>query len=71
MKKVFAGGLLFGTTLYFAVLLVGFIYPVDAIPVLVVFVGLMIRSSSIVLHRRAAITSRRIEFKASGRSSET
>jgi predicted MFS family arabinose efflux permease len=37
--------MLFGTTLYFAVLLVGFIYPVDAIPVLVVFVGFMISSS--------------------------
>jgi predicted MFS family arabinose efflux permease len=34
----------FGATLYAAVLIVGFIYPVDAIPVLVVFVGLMISS---------------------------
>lgn len=31
----------FGTTLYAAVLIVGFIYPVDSIPVLVVFVGFM------------------------------
>lgn len=36
---------LFGTALFTAVLLVGFIYPVDAIPVLVVFVGFMISSS--------------------------
>lgn len=36
---------LFGTTLYAVVLIVGFIYPVDAIPVLVVFVGFMISSS--------------------------
>jgi predicted MFS family arabinose efflux permease len=36
---------LFGTTLYAAVLIVGFIYPVDAIPVVVVFVGFMISSS--------------------------
>jgi predicted MFS family arabinose efflux permease len=36
---------LLGTTLYVAVLLVGLIYPVEAIPVLVVFVGLMISSS--------------------------
>jgi predicted MFS family arabinose efflux permease len=36
---------LFGTTLYAAVLILGFIYPVDAIPVLVVFVGLMISAS--------------------------
>lgn len=35
----------FGTTLYAAVLIFGFIYPVDAIPVLVVFVGFMISSS--------------------------
>jgi predicted MFS family arabinose efflux permease len=36
---------LFGTTLYVAVLILGFIYPVDAIPVLVVFVVFMISSS--------------------------
>jgi predicted MFS family arabinose efflux permease len=36
---------LFGTTLYSAVLIFGFIYPVNAIPVLVVFVGFMISSS--------------------------
>jgi predicted MFS family arabinose efflux permease len=36
---------LFGTTLYSAVLIFGFIYPVDAIPVVVVFVGFMISSS--------------------------
>ena len=36
---------LFDATLYFAVLIVGFIYPVDAVPVIVVFVGLMISSS--------------------------
>lgn len=36
---------LFGTTLYAAVLIFGFIYPVDAIPVLVVFVAFMISSS--------------------------
>jgi predicted MFS family arabinose efflux permease len=36
---------LFGTTLYAAVLIAGFIYPVDAIPMLVVFVGFMISSS--------------------------
>jgi len=35
---------LFGTALYAAVLIVGFIYPVEAIPVIVVFVGLMISS---------------------------
>jgi predicted MFS family arabinose efflux permease len=35
----------FGATLYAAVLIVGFIYPVDAIPVLVVFVGLTISAS--------------------------
>jgi predicted MFS family arabinose efflux permease len=34
-----------GATLYAAVLLFGFIYPVDAIPVLVVFVGFMISST--------------------------
>ena len=33
-----------GTTLYTTVLIFGFIYPVDAIPVLVVFVGFMISS---------------------------
>jgi len=33
-----------GTTLYTAVLIFGFIYPVDAIPVLVIFVGFMISS---------------------------
>jgi predicted MFS family arabinose efflux permease len=36
---------LFGTTLYAAVLIFGFIYPVDMLPVLVVFVSLMISSS--------------------------
>jgi len=36
---------LFGTALYAAVLLAGFIYPVDAIPVLAVFVSFMISSS--------------------------
>jgi predicted MFS family arabinose efflux permease len=36
---------LFGTTLCTAVLIFGFIYPVDAIPVLVVFVAFMISSS--------------------------
>ena len=35
----------FGTTLYASVLIVGFIWPVDAIPVLVVFVAFMISSS--------------------------
>jgi predicted MFS family arabinose efflux permease len=34
-----------GATLYAAVLIVGFIYPVDAIPLLVVFVAFMISSS--------------------------
>lgn len=34
----------FGATLYAAVLIIGFIYPVDAIPVRVVFVGFMISS---------------------------
>jgi predicted MFS family arabinose efflux permease len=34
----------FGTTLYAAVLIFGFIYPVDAIPVLVVLVGFMFSS---------------------------
>jgi predicted MFS family arabinose efflux permease len=36
---------LFGTTLYAAVLIFGFIYPMEAIPVLVVFVGFMISAS--------------------------
>lgn len=36
---------MFGTTLYAAVLIFGFIYPMDAIPVLVVFVGFMISSN--------------------------
>jgi predicted MFS family arabinose efflux permease len=36
---------LFGTALYAAVLIVGFIHPMEAIPVLVVFVGLMISAS--------------------------
>jgi predicted MFS family arabinose efflux permease len=36
---------MFGATLYAAVLIFGFIYPTDAIPVLVVFVGFMISSS--------------------------
>jgi len=34
----------FGATLYAAVLIVGFIYPVDAVPVVLIFVGLMISS---------------------------
>jgi predicted MFS family arabinose efflux permease len=34
----------FGTVLYAAVLIIGFIYPVDAIPVRVIFVGFMISS---------------------------
>jgi predicted MFS family arabinose efflux permease len=34
----------FGATLYAAVMIVGFIYPVDAIPVRVIFVGFMISS---------------------------
>lgn len=36
---------MFGATLYAAVLIFGFIYPVDAIPVVVVFVGFMISAS--------------------------
>jgi len=36
---------MFGATLYAAVLIFGFIYPTNAIPVLVVFVGFMISSS--------------------------
>jgi len=36
---------LFGTALYAAVLIFGFIYPVDAIPVLVIFVGFMMSSN--------------------------
>jgi predicted MFS family arabinose efflux permease len=37
--------MMFGTLLYAAVLICGFIYPMDAVPVLVVFVGFMISSS--------------------------
>ena len=36
---------MFGVTLYATVLIFGFIYPMDAIPVLVVFVGFMISAS--------------------------
>lgn len=36
---------MFGATLYAAVMIFGFIYPVDAIPVVVVFVGFMISAS--------------------------
>jgi predicted MFS family arabinose efflux permease len=36
---------MFGTALYAVVLICGFIYPMDAVPVLVVFVGFMISSS--------------------------
>jgi len=44
-----------GATLYAAVLIVGFIYPVDAIPVLVVFVGLTISASFRFIPMRALL----------------
>ena len=45
----------FGATLYTAVLIVGFIYPVDAIPVLAVFVGLTISASFRFVPMRALL----------------
>jgi predicted MFS family arabinose efflux permease len=47
---------LFGTLLYATVLIFGFIYPVDAIPVLVVFVGFMISSSFRFVPMRALMS---------------
>ena len=47
---------LFGTVLYATVLIFGFIYPVDAIPVLVVFVGFMISSSFRFVPMRALMS---------------
>jgi predicted MFS family arabinose efflux permease len=44
-----------GTALYAAVLIAGFIYPVDAIPVLVVFVGLTISASLRFVPMRALL----------------
>jgi predicted MFS family arabinose efflux permease len=47
---------LFGTMLYATVLIVGIIYPVDEIPVIVVFIGFMISSSFRFVPMRALMS---------------
>jgi len=47
---------LFGTMLYATVLIFGFIYPVDAIPMVVIFVGFMISSSFRFVPMRALMS---------------